>query len=231
MREHGCSEEEARESCRERIRFENAKCVRVVKDTRTRTDLCDDVKRHIEVMQYTVSGNVAWSTQCPRYNEGPKFNELQLLRAECGLEKYPAMWPPKDATDGLSVKTERKEPYVNGSNQGKLLEEGNFIEDGEGMYWGINGDGVRVGNAVDDHGVGHYESTKAKGHKRKRKGNSRGDDVRCTNGVKKSAHISQPSTDSLVLADVVSLALNWNLPKLSDNVSWTSSPTLIPLKR
>ena len=50
MRKHGCSEKEAREICRERIRVENATYVRVVKDTRTRTDLCDDVKRYIEVM-------------------------------------------------------------------------------------------------------------------------------------------------------------------------------------
>lgn len=225
MREHGCSEEEAREICKERIRVENAKYVRVVKDTRTRTDLSVDVKRYIEVMQYTLSGNVAWSALCPRYNEGAKFNELQLLRAEYGVEKYPAMWPPKDATNSHSVKTERKEPLVNGNIQGNPLKEGNFKEDGEGMYRGINSGGVRVGNGVDDHGVGHYESTKTNGHKRKRNGNSTGDEIRMNgiSGVKKSAHISQPSTDSLDLADVVSLALDWNLPELSDNVSWTSS--------
>jgi ophiobolin F synthase len=191
MREHGCSEEDVREICQERIRVENAKYVRVVRDTRTRTDLSDDVKRYIEVMQYTLSGNVAWSSQCPRYNAGAKWNELQLLRAEHGVEKYPARWPPKDATGGLSVKAERKEPHVNGNIQGN-------------------------------------------GHKRKRNGNSPGDDIRMngTNGVKKPAHISQPITDSLVLADVVSLALDWNLPELSDNVSSTSFfPMLIPLKR
>ncbi len=225
MREHGCGEEEAREICRERIRVECAKYVRTVKDTRTRTDLSDDVKRYIEVMQYTLSGNVAWSTQCLRYNAGAKFNELQLLRAEYGVEKYPAMWPPKDATDGISVKTERKEPHVNGNIETKPLEEGNFKENGGGMYWGINGGGVRIGNGMDDHGVGHYESTKANGQKRKRDSNSTADDTRMngTSGVKKSARISQPRTDSLVLADVVSLALDWNLPELSDNVSWTSS--------
>lgn len=187
MREHGCSEEKAREICKERIRVEVAKYVRVVKDTRTRTDLSDDVKRYIEVMQYTLSGNVAWSTQCPRYNAGAKFNELQLLRAEHGLDKYPATWPPKDATDGFSVKTERKEPHVNGLRD--------------------------------------YEPSEANGHKRKRNGNSAGDDIRMNgiNGLKKSAHISQSTTDSLVLTDVVSLALDWNLPDLSDNVRWTSS--------
>ena len=187
MREHGCSEKKAREICKERIRVEVAKYVRVVKDTRTRTDLSDEVKRYIEVMQYTLSGNVAWSTQCPRYNAGAKFNELQLLRAEHGLEKYPAMWPPKDTTGGFSVQTEHKEPSVNG--------------------------------------LGDCESTKANGHKRKRDGNSTGDDVRMngTNGVKKSAYSSQPTADSLVLSDAVSLALDWNLPDLSDNVSWKFS--------
>ena len=184
MREHGCSEEKAKEICKERIRVEVAKYVRVVKDTRTRTDLSDEVKKYIEVMQYTLSGNVAWSTQCPRYNAGANFNELQLLRAEHGVKKYPAMWPPKDTTGGFSVQTEREEPSVNG--------------------------------------LGDCESTKANGHKKKRDGNSAGDDVRMngSNGVKKSAHSSQPTTDSLVLSDVVSLALDWNLPDLSDNVRW-----------
>lgn len=200
MKEHGCSEEKAREICKERIRVENAKYVRVVKETRTRTDLSDDVKRYIEVMQYTLSGNVAWSTQCPRYNEGAKFNELQLLRAEHGVDKYPAMWPPKDATNGHSAKTELKEPFVNGNGSS---------------------------HAGKDHGVRPSKSTNVNGHKRKRNSNSLGEDIRMngTNGVKKSAHhisqpiISQPSTDSLVLADVMSLALDWNLPELNDNVS------------
>lgn len=187
MREHGCSEAESREILKDRIRVEVANYVRVVKETRTRTDLSDDVKRYIEVMQYTLSGNVAWSTQCPRYNAGAKWNELQLLRAKYGVEKYPATWPPKVATGGLSAKAERKEPHVN------------------------------------DNGVGHYESTKTNGHKRKR-GDSMGDEIRMngTNGVTKSAQISQPSTDSLVPGDLLSLAVDWNLPDLSDNVSWTS---------
>ncbi|EER24921.1 polyprenyl synthetase, putative [Coccidioides posadasii C735 delta SOWgp] len=182
MREHGCSEEEAREICKERIRVECANYVRVVKNTRARTDISDELKRYIEVMQYTLSGNAAWSTNCPRYNGPTKFNELQLLRAEYGLEKYPAMWPPKDATNGLPVETERKEPLVNGN--------------------------------------GHYASTKANGLKRKRNGNGTGDDTK-KNGikcVKKSAQISQLSTDSFALADVVSLAVDLNLPELSDDV-------------
>ncbi|RHZ64856.1 hypothetical protein CDV55_102057 [Aspergillus turcosus] len=182
MREHGCSEEEAREICKKRIRVEIANYVRVVKETRARTDISDGLKRYIETMQYTLSANAAWSTNCPRYNGPTKFNELQLLRAKYGLEKYPARWPPTDATNGDSVEAKLKEPLVNGN--------------------------------------GHCESTKANGLKRKRDNNSTGDDIRMnsTNGVKKPAHTSQPSTDSFVLADVVSLALDRNLLELSDDV-------------
>lgn len=188
MREHDCSEAESREIIKDRIRVEVANYVRVVRETRTRTDLNDDVKRYIEVMQYTLSGNLAWITQCPRYNAGVKWNELQLLRAKHGVEKYPATWPPKVATNGLPDKAESKEPLVN------------------------------------DNDVQHHESTKTNGHKRKRNGDSTGDEMRMngTNGVKKSTQISQPSRDSLVSEDVMSLAVDLNVPDLSDNVSWTS---------
>lgn len=218
MREHGCSEEEAREICKERIRAECANYVRVVQDTRTRTDLSDDVKRYIEVMQYTLSGNVAWSTQCPRYNAGAKWNELQLLRAEHGVANFPARWPPKDTTHEFSVETEYTKPYVNGNMEKNPLKNGNVKRNGEGMY--SNGS-VCISNGMGDHGVGNHESTKTNGHKRKRDSNSTGDDMRMngTNGVKKSACSSQLRTDSLVLADVVSLALDWNLPELNDDVS------------
>ena len=112
MREHDCSEAESREILKDRIRVELANYVRVVKETKARTDLSDDVKRYIEVMQYTLSGNVAWSTQCPRYNAGVEW------RARYGVEKYPAKWPPKIANGGLSAGAERKEPYVDGNGVG-----------------------------------------------------------------------------------------------------------------
>ena len=185
MKEHNCGEAEARERLKQRIRIEVAKYVQTVKDSKTRTDLSDESKRYIDVMQYTLSGNAAWSTQCPRYHADAKWNELQLLRAKYGVEKYPAQWPPKDATDGLSTKTGHKEPHINGN------------------------------------GVGHSEAPKANGHKRKRNGESNGDDRRAngTNGVKKSALSAASSIDSLDLDDVVSLAVDSDLPDLSEDVS------------
>ncbi|KAL8663898.1 MAG: hypothetical protein Q9202_003447 [Teloschistes flavicans] len=173
MKEHRCSEEQARGILKERIRIECANYVRVVKESKERTDLSDESKRYIDVMQYTLSGNAVWSTQCPRYNARANWNELQLLRAEYGVAKYPAQWPPKDG----------KSAQANGVN-------------------GV--DGV---NGVN-------------GHKRKRNGSMTGDEVRTNgvNGVKKPARTSQANKDSLVREEVVSLALDMNLPDLSDDV-------------
>ena len=218
MREHGCSEEKAREICKERIRTECANYVRVVKDTRTRTDLSDDTKRYIEVMQYTLSGNVAWSTQCPRYNAGAKWNELQLLRAKYGVEKFPARWPPKDTNSDPSVGIEYKKPHMNGYTKSNALKEGNFKMNGEEMHYS---NGVGISNGVNGHDVGNHESPKVNGHKRKRESNNADDDIRMngTNGVKKSACSSRSRADPLVLEDVVSLALDSNIPDLGDDVS------------
>jgi hypothetical protein len=231
MGEQGCSEQEARRICEERIRVETAKYVLVVEATQKRTDLCDDVKRYVEVMQYSLSGNLVWSIQCPRYNKAASFNELQLLRAKYGLEQYPARWPHKNASTDHSVeaKSEDSEVDSNGNTQ---------KEDGEEMYWGINGVGVRVGNSVDEHGVGHYESSKTDSLV-----NGNGDGTKIngidtngtktngtktngakangsTNGATDLAYVSKLGTDSLVLAEVVSLALDCNLPGLSDVVSF-----------
>ncbi|KAI3326695.1 geranylgeranyl pyrophosphate synthase [Xylariaceae sp. AK1471] len=192
MGEHGCTEVEAKEICKERIRVENAKYVKVVKETRKRTDLCDDLKRYVEVMQYSLSGNLVWSIQCPRYNKGARFNELQLLRAKHGLTKHPSLWPPKDIP-------------TNGHDNGDSLITGY----GTGL---INGNGHVNGHAKENgtvNGSGHdndNDNVAVDANRMK------------TNGIMRSAHISKSSTDSLALEDVVSLALDSNLSKLSDDV-------------
>ncbi|KAL3448111.1 Ophiobolin F synthase [Aspergillus insuetus] len=108
MKMHKCSEVEARDICKQRIRVECRKYARIVKETLARTDISLDLKRYIEIMQYTVSGNWAWSTQCPRYHADAKFNELQLLRAEHGVAKYPARYSLEGRTNGVNG--------VNGTN-------------------------------------------------------------------------------------------------------------------
>lgn len=168
MKEHRCGEEEGRERIRQRIRIETANYVQIVKDTKLRIDIYEEVKRYVDLMQYTLSGNVIWSAQCPRYNLKAQWNELQMLRAKHGVAKYPTTWPPADGSmDHL---------------------------------W------------------------KPKGEKRKRIDSVSGANrVNVTNGVKKWA-ISKFSTDSLNLTKVVSLALDSNLPDLSDHVSCVLFP-------
>jgi ophiobolin F synthase len=224
MGEHGCTEQEAKEICKERIRVENANYVKICEETKKRTDLCDDVRRYIDVMQYSLSGNLVWSIQCPRYNKGVQFGELQILRAKHGLEKYPALWPPKEGTDA--------KPAVDLAVKEISIED-EPAEDAEGMYWGLNGVGIRVGHGVDAHGVGTYNSGEANGHSNGVETNGQSNGVEAnapsngiktngangTNGVKTSSHSSKPSTDSLTLDSVVSLALTKDLPDLGDAVS------------
>jgi hypothetical protein len=89
MVEHDISLEEARERAKGRIKEEVAKYVQVVADVNSRHDLSSDARKYIELMQYSVSGNVVWSIQCPRYHKGATYNERQRLRAEFGVDKYP----------------------------------------------------------------------------------------------------------------------------------------------
>ncbi|GFF32211.1 fusicoccadiene synthase [Aspergillus udagawae] len=169
MNEHGCIEE-ARDILKKRIRLECANYVHNVKETNAWVDVSDELKRYINIMQYTLSGNAAWSTNCPRYNGPTKLNELQLLRGEHGLAKYPPRWSPENRTSGL-----------------------------------VEGD---------------CHESKPNELKRKRNGVSVGDEMTTngTVGAKKPAHISQPSTDSIVLEDVVQLARTCDLPDLSNKV-------------
>ncbi|GIC93128.1 terpene cyclase [Aspergillus udagawae] len=169
MNEHGCIEE-ARDILKKRIRLECANYVHNVKETNAWVDVSDELKRYINIMQYTLSGNAAWSTNCLRYNGPTKLNELQLLRGEHGLAKYPPRWSPENRTSGL-----------------------------------VEGD---------------CHESKPNELKRKRNGVSVGDEMTTngTVGAKKPAHISQPSTDSIVLEDVVQLARTCDLPDLSNKV-------------
>ncbi|KAK8067601.1 geranylgeranyl diphosphate synthase [Apiospora saccharicola] len=90
MGEHGISLDEAKALCRRRIKKEVAKYACVVNETRRRDDLSSDVKRYIELMQYSVSGNVIWSLQCPRYHKDMQYNQRQVLRETEGIANHPS---------------------------------------------------------------------------------------------------------------------------------------------
>ncbi|KAM3483505.1 hypothetical protein MY8738_003048 [Beauveria namnaoensis] len=154
MKEHGCTEEAAREILKERIRIECAKYVRNVKDVSARTDLSLDTKKYIETIQYTLSGNLAWSTQCLRYHRNIKPNESQTLRATEGVAKHPATWVPKDTGECLADDIQCNGPFSEELPRvNKIMRENGH---------GVNGvddanivNGVNHGNANGLDGANH----------------------------------------------------------------------------
>jgi hypothetical protein len=89
MGEHSITAEEAKLLCREKIKVAVAEYLKIIEESRNNTNLSLDLRRYIEAMQYSLSGNVVWSLQCPRYHPEKNYNQLQLLRMEHGLAAYP----------------------------------------------------------------------------------------------------------------------------------------------
>lgn len=85
MEEHGISEEEAKQRCRERIKQTIVDFRQVVRDTNARTDVSTETKRYIEGMLYSLSGNLVWSIDCPRYHTWSSYNERQLEWMKYGI--------------------------------------------------------------------------------------------------------------------------------------------------
>lgn len=48
-----------------------------------------DLRRYVHAMQYSLSGNVAWSLACPRYHAEGEYKKSQLMRMKHGIKKYP----------------------------------------------------------------------------------------------------------------------------------------------
>lgn len=81
MKEHQFSLDEAKERCRALIRTEVERFVQTVHEVKTRTDLSRDARVYIEMMQYSVSGNLVWSRECPRYHQGAEKEPPQYPKA------------------------------------------------------------------------------------------------------------------------------------------------------
>ena len=94
MHEKNISEEEAKLECRKRIKIEIKKAIKNVESVKE-MEVSEDLKRYFELLKYSLSGNVVWSLQCPRYHKNIPYNELQLQRAKYGIEKFPAQWHPE----------------------------------------------------------------------------------------------------------------------------------------
>ena len=87
MGEHSITADEAKILCRAKIKDAVAEYVQVVRETRIRTDLSLDLRKYVEALQYSLSGNVVWSLKCPRYHPEASYNNRQLQWMESGVPK------------------------------------------------------------------------------------------------------------------------------------------------
>lgn len=78
MQEHSCDAAEAQRICRKLIKEVVAEYLQIVQDTKNNESVSADLRKYVEAMQYSISGNVVWSLTCPRYNPGVAFNDRQL---------------------------------------------------------------------------------------------------------------------------------------------------------
>jgi Terpene synthase family 2, C-terminal metal binding len=92
MGEHSITAEQAKLLCREKIKIAVADYLVIVKENANNTSISLDLRRYIEAMQYSLSGNVIWSLTCPRYHATKQYNVLQLQRMEEGLSAHPKLY-------------------------------------------------------------------------------------------------------------------------------------------
>jgi Terpene synthase family 2, C-terminal metal binding len=89
VREHSITVDQAKDLCRQKIKVAVADYLQTIKETCNNVTISMDLRRYIEAMQYSLSGNVVWSLQCPRYHPEAQYNELQLLRMKQGSTACP----------------------------------------------------------------------------------------------------------------------------------------------
>lgn len=78
MQEHHVDIEAAETICRELIKQNVAESLRIWEENQFNESISVDLRRYIQCMLFSISGNVAWSLGCPRYNPVSSFNAKQL---------------------------------------------------------------------------------------------------------------------------------------------------------
>ena len=96
MGEHSITADQAKDLCRQKIKGAVADYLEVIEANCNNGDISLDLQKYIVAMQYSLSGNVVWNLQCPRYHPEAEYNQLQLLRMKHGVAAYPG--PTLDIT-------------------------------------------------------------------------------------------------------------------------------------
>ncbi|KAH8786022.1 fusicoccadiene synthase [Diaporthe sp. PMI_573] len=93
MQEHQTDVDGAMQICRKLIVDHVAKYLDVIEANKNDESISLDLRKYLDVMLYSISGNVVWSLECPRYNPDINFNETQLEWMRQGLPPRPELSP------------------------------------------------------------------------------------------------------------------------------------------
>ncbi|KAI4273155.1 MAG: hypothetical protein LQ337_004827 [Flavoplaca oasis] len=77
MQEHSINVNEAKDMCRRIIKDNVSEYLNTVESKKDDRSLSSDLRRYLEAMKYTLSGNAVWSLICPRYHPTATFNAFQ----------------------------------------------------------------------------------------------------------------------------------------------------------
>ncbi|GJC78710.1 fusicoccadiene synthase [Colletotrichum liriopes] len=102
MQEHKTDVRGAAQICRRLIKEYVAKYLQIVKESRNNHLLSPDLRKYIEAMKYSISGNVVWSLTCPRYNPQVSFNECQLEWMYRGVPEIGPSSSPSPEAESVS---------------------------------------------------------------------------------------------------------------------------------
>lgn len=78
MGEHSIGEEEAMLKLRAITKAYVADYVQITEKELHNEELSIDLRRYLEAILWSLSGNAVWSITCPRYNPGEVYNQSQL---------------------------------------------------------------------------------------------------------------------------------------------------------
>ncbi|KAL4867799.1 hypothetical protein BDV12DRAFT_209514 [Aspergillus spectabilis] len=168
MEEHGISEDEAQERCRQEIKKATVDYLQIFEDTKARNDLSHDTKRYLESVLYSMSGNVVWGLHSPRYYTNASFSERQLEWMKNGIPKESKPEGGAFGTVQNKVKMPDRTVNENGDGNGSLHapvpgQSANGIEADTGLLSAVIKEHLtgRDGFKLGDHDV-KVESRKGK---------------------------------------------------------------------
>ena len=87
MEERSITELEAKDVCRAMVKEYVAEYLLIVEETRNNIGISLDLRKYVEALQYSHSGNLVWSIYCPRYHPDVSYNGIGISTMENGAKE------------------------------------------------------------------------------------------------------------------------------------------------